>query len=60
MGDNALSMSRVYCLGWGTMVIIVSFGYSFDYLGDDLSPRERGVVVFDGLCVLSYYGMCKL
>ena len=42
------------------MVIIVSFGYSFDYLGDDLSPRKRGVVVFDGLCVLAYYGMCRI
>ena len=32
------------------MVIIVSFGCSFDYLSDDLSPRKGGVVVFDGLC----------
>ena len=42
------------------MVIIVSFGCSFDYLGDDLSPRKRGVVVYDGLSVIAYYGMCKI
>lgn len=34
------------------MVIIVSFGCSFNYLGYDFKSKERGVE--------AYYGMCKI